>query len=68
MFEDDFMQMLTATALQKVYSLSPILVYSFQHFGRYLTIKCLNVVFQCVNWNGLVCIELSVNIATQKIV
>ena len=34
-FEDYFMQMLTATALQIVHPFSPILTYSFQHFGRY---------------------------------
>ena len=36
MFEDYFMQMLTAIAPQMVHPLSPILAHSFQHFGRYL--------------------------------
>ena len=49
MFEDYFMQMLSATAPQMVHSLILILAYSFQHFDRYLTNKCFNVVFQCVN-------------------
>ena len=49
MFEDYFMQMLSATALQMVHPFSTILAYSFQHFGRYLTNKCFNVVCQGVN-------------------
>ena len=62
MFEDYFMQMLTATALQMAHPFSTISAYSFQYFLRYLTNKCFNVVFQCVNWSALVCI------APQKIV
>ena len=45
MFVDCFMQMLTATAPQMVHPFSPILTYSVQHFGRYLTNKWFNVVF-----------------------
>ena len=66
MFEDYFMQMLTAIAPQMVHPLSPILPYSFQHFGQYLTNKCFNAVFQCVNWSGFVCIDMSFNMAPQK--
>ena len=54
MFEDYFMQLLTATALQMVHPHSAILAYSFQHFGRHLTNKGFNFVFQCVNRSGLV--------------
>ena len=36
MFADYFMQMLIATVLKMAHSLSPILAYSFQHFGRHL--------------------------------
>ena len=50
--------MLTTTASQMVHLLRPILAYSLQHFGRYLTDKCFNVVFQCVIWSGLVYIDV----------
>ena len=33
--------------------------YFFYYFGRYLTNKCFNIVFQCVNWSELVCIEVA---------
>ena len=68
MFEDYCMQMLTANASQMVHMLNPILAYSFQHFGWYLTNKCFNVVFQCVNCSGLVYIDMCFNTAPQKIV
>ena len=41
MFEDYFMQMLTATAPQIVHPLSQFLAYSFQYFDRYLRNKAL---------------------------
>ena len=50
--------MLTLTVPQMVHPLSSILAYSFQHFGRYLTNKCFNVIFQCAKlkraWHRLV--------------
>ena len=49
MFEDYFMQILTVTAPQMVHPLSPIMAYFFQHFSWYLTNKCFNIVFLCVN-------------------
>ena len=58
MFEDYFMQMLTVTVYQMFHPLSPILAYSFQHFG-YLTNKYFNVVFQCINCSWLVYIDMS---------
>lgn len=38
--------MLTLTAPQMVHPLSPILAYIFEHFCRYLTNKCFNVVLK----------------------
>ena len=68
LIEDYFMQMLNAIALQMVHPLSPILAYSsFQHFGRYLTNKCFNVICQCANCSGLVCIDMSFNISPQGV-
>ena len=49
MFEDYFMQMLTVTAPQMVHPHTPILAYSFQYCGQYLTNKCFNVVIQYDN-------------------
>ena len=66
MFEDYFMHTLAATKPQMDHPLSPILAYYFQHFGRYLTNKCFNVVFECVNGSGVNCIDMSFNIAPQK--
>ena len=67
MFEHYFIQTLTANAPQIVHPVRPISTYSFQHFGRYLTKKCFNVVFQWVNWSGHVCIDMSFKIAPQKL-
>ena len=42
----------------------------FQHTPSNISagISCMNVAFQCVNWSGLVCINMSFNVAPQKIV
>lgn len=63
MFEDNFVEMLIATAPQMLYRL---LAYYFENVGRYLTKKCFYIVSQCFNWSGFVCIDMSLSIVPKK--